>query len=181
MFSETENESSEMLAVVDEQDRVIGARRRDEIHQLGLRHRAIHVLLFNQQGRLFLQKRGFHKDNNPGLWDSSVAGHVDAGEAYDECCIREIEEEIGIRLIDVPERLFKIEACPATGMEFSWIYRLITDQILTLNYSELEGGDWVDEATLGRMLANQSWEFAETFDLIWQRYQVLVREEATNS
>ena len=95
MFSETENESSEMLAVVDEQDRVIGARRRDEIHQLGLRHRAIHVLLFNQQGRLFLQKRGFHKDNNPGLWDSSVAGHVDAAEAYDECCMSEIEEEIG--------------------------------------------------------------------------------------
>ena len=81
----------------------------------------------------------------------------------------------------MPERLFKIEACPATGMEFSWIYRLITDQILTLNYSELEGGDWVDEATLGRMLANQSWEFAETFDLIWQRYQALIRDEASSS
>ena len=89
-------ENSEILTVVDEHDRVIGARRRDEIHRLGLRHRATHVLVFDLAGRLFLQRRGLHKDSNPGLWDSSVAGHVDDGESYDQCCIREIKEEIGI-------------------------------------------------------------------------------------
>ena len=84
-------ENSEILTVVDEYDRVIGARRRDEIHRLGLRHRASHVLVFDLEGRLFLQRRGLHKDNNPGLWDSSVAGHVDDGESYDQCCMREIK------------------------------------------------------------------------------------------
>ena len=174
MIAEYDQESAEMLSVVDEEDRVIGARRRDKIHHLGLRHRAVHVLVFNSKGLLFIQKRGFHKDNNPGLWDSSVAGHVDAGETYDECCIREVEEEIGIRLIAVPERLFKIDACPETGMEFSWVYRLVTDQVLIPNYSEMEGGEWVDMLTVGRMLANQSSKFAETFALIWQRYHSLI-------
>jgi isopentenyldiphosphate isomerase len=181
MNAEHQTENSEMLAVVDEKDRVIGARRRDEIHHLGLRHRAIHVLVFNSNGLLFIQKRGFHKDNNPGLWDSSVAGHVDAGETYDECCIREVEEEIGIGLIAVPERLFKIDACPETGMEFSWIYRLVTNQSLIPNYSEMEIGEWVDMLTVGRMLANQSSKFAETFDLIWQRYRSLPCKETNDN
>ena len=85
-------EDSEILSVVDDQDQVIGRRRRDNIHRLGLSHRAIHVLVFRQDGQIFLQKRGRHKQESPGLWDSSVAGHVDAGETYDACCVREIRE-----------------------------------------------------------------------------------------
>jgi isopentenyldiphosphate isomerase len=164
------NENSEELSVVDEFDRVIGAQRRDEIHRLGLRHRAIHLLVFNLQGFLFLQKRGLHKDSNPGLWDSSVAGHVDYGESYDQCCMREAEEEIGIQLSLPPQRLFKVDACFATGMEFSWIYRLNTNQALTLNYSEMEAGDWLDSGTVNFRLKKQAGEFSETFRLVWQQY-----------
>ncbi len=100
-------EDSEILSVVDDQDQVIGQRRRDDIHRLGLLHRATHVLVFRQDGQIFLQKRGLHKQESPGLWDSSVAGHVDAGETYDACCVREVREEIGIRLEEMPKRLFK--------------------------------------------------------------------------
>ncbi len=164
-------ENSEILPVVDEHDRVIGAQRRDEVHRLGLRHRASHVLVFDLAGRLFLQKRGLHKDSNPGLWDSSVAGHVDEGESYDQCCIREIKEEIGIQVGSVPERLFKVEACAATGMEFSWIYRLVTDQTFELNYSEMEAGEWYDIMTVDRLLCERRREFADTFQLIWGRYR----------
>ena len=164
-------ENSEMLPVVDEHDRVIGAQRRDEVHRLGLRHRASHVLVFDLAGRLFLQKRGLHKDSNPGLWDSSVAGHVDEGESYDQCCIREIKEEIGIQVGSVPERLFKVEACAATGMEFSWIYRLVTGQTFEPNYSEMEAGEWYDIMTVDRWLRERQREFADTFQLIWERYR----------
>ena len=86
-------EDAEILSVVDASDTVIGEHRRDEVHRKGLRHRAVHVLIFNPQEQLFLQKRGLHKKENPGAWDSSVAGHVDAGETYDDCCVREVEEE----------------------------------------------------------------------------------------
>ena len=164
-------ENSEILPVVDEHDRVIDAQRRDEVHRLGLRHRASHVLVFDLAGRLFLQKRGLHKDSNPGLWDSSVAGHVDEGESYDQCCIREIKEEIGIQVGSAPERLFKIDACAATGMEFSWIYRLVTDQTFEPNYSEMEAGKWYDVVTVDRWLCERRREFADTFQLIWERYR----------
>ena len=110
--------SEEIFDVVDANDQVIGQQPRSEVHRLGLRHRAIHLLVFNAKGELFLQKRSMKKDCFPGTWDSSVSGHVDAGEEYGACALREPREEIGLELAAVPQRLFKIDACEATAQEF---------------------------------------------------------------
>ena len=40
-----------------------------------------------RDGELFLQKRSRLKDRHPNVWDSSAAGHVDAGEEYDEAAV----------------------------------------------------------------------------------------------
>ena len=88
--------SHELLDVVDADDRVIAVKTRGDIHAQGLKHRAVHILVFNGQGQVFLQKRSLSKDEQPGKWDSSAAGHVDSGETYLECASREIEEELGI-------------------------------------------------------------------------------------
>ena len=46
-------EDAELLPVVDSEDRVVGSARRDEVHQKGLRHRAVHVLIFDGDGQFF--------------------------------------------------------------------------------------------------------------------------------
>ncbi|HMJ07178.1 MAG TPA: 16S rRNA (adenine(1518)-N(6)/adenine(1519)-N(6))-dimethyltransferase RsmA, partial [Chthoniobacterales bacterium] len=71
---------SEPFAVVDASDRVVGSAPRSTVHANNLLHRAVHILLFNDAGDLFLQLRSRLKDRHPGVWDSSAAGHVDAGE-----------------------------------------------------------------------------------------------------
>ena len=43
-----------MLAVVDENDTVIGSERRDVIHRDGIRHRAVHIFALNPKGEIFL-------------------------------------------------------------------------------------------------------------------------------
>ena len=101
----------EIFDVVNERDEVIGRQTRGEVHRLGLIHRAVHVLVFNAAGQVFLQKRSMKKDRQPGLWDSSASGHVDADEDYDACAARELREEIGLQLPDAPRRLFKLAAC----------------------------------------------------------------------
>src|SRR5690349_22495761 len=113
--------SEEIFDVVNELDEVVGKRQRSEVHRLGLMHRAVHVLVFNARGEIFLQKRSMKKDRQAGLWDSSASGHVDSGEDYDACAVRELREEIGLVLTRPPERLFKINANEETDQEFVWV------------------------------------------------------------
>ena len=88
----------EIFDVVNERDEVIDRQPRSEVHRLGLKHRAVHVLVFNSRGETFLQKRSMTKDREPGKWDSSTSGHVDSGEDYDACAVRELREEIGLTI-----------------------------------------------------------------------------------
>ena len=67
----------ELFDVVDEHDRVIGVEPRGVVHARDLRHRAVHLFVFNAAGELFLQKRSAWKDRHPGKWDSSASGHLD--------------------------------------------------------------------------------------------------------
>src|SRR3989454_5639457 len=106
--------SEEIFDVVNDRDEVTGQRPRSEVHRLGLKHRAVHVLVFNLRGEVFLQKRSMKKDCFPGKWDSSASGHLDCGEDYDACAVRELQEEIGLELATPPRRLFKIDACADT-------------------------------------------------------------------
>jgi len=167
-----DSDSAEILPIVDENDTVVGRGRRDIVHRFGFRHRAIHALVFNYSGEIFLQKRGLHKDNDPGLWDSSVAGHVDYGESYDDCCIREMAEEIGIHITQVPSKLFKLGAGKVTGMEFSWVYRLITNDLLKPNYLEMERGEWYSVTMVDYMTQNKHSLVSDTFREVWKHYRV---------
>lgn len=89
--------SEELLDVVDEDGVTIKTLPRSEIHgNPGLIHKVVHALVFDMNNRLILQKRSIHKDVAPGRWDTSVGGHVNAGESVDEALSREMEEELGI-------------------------------------------------------------------------------------
>src|SRR5580658_3200257 len=92
----------EFFDVVDERDAVVGRASRREVHAHRLMHRAVHVLVFDDTGRVFLQKRSMKKDIAPGLWDSSCSGHVDSGESYDVAAVREFAEELGVALAGPP-------------------------------------------------------------------------------
>ncbi len=163
--------SHERLDVVDANDRVVGSRTRGEIHRHGLMHRAVHLLVFNGAGSVFLQKRSGTKDNNPGLWDSSVSGHVDAGEHYDDCVVREAREEIGLRLDAAPRRLFKLKACAATGFEHTWVYACIAEGPFELDPVEIDEGRWLSLQEVDRWLARRPADFAETVHLIWPTFR----------
>lgn len=160
--------SEEIFDVVNAEDEVIGQELRREVHRRGLLHRAVHVLVYNAHGRIFLQKRSMKKDCFPGAWDSSAAGHLDVGESYDACAIRESREELGLLLDAVPERLFKIDACPETGQEFVWIYRQISEGPFVLHPEEIETGDWFEPAYVSKWIEEKPGDFASALILIWR-------------
>ncbi len=165
--------SEELLDVVDEKDRVIDVKTRGEIHALGLMHRAVHILVFNPQGELFLQKRSMTKDENPGQWDTSCAGHVDSGESYLDCAVRELEEELGIAT-DVPlERLFHVQPSVFNGMEHSPVYRCDYAGELHLQVEEIDEGRWLNAADMDTLVSDLSSNFTDILRHIWRQYRTL--------
>lgn len=161
--------SEEIFDVVNECDVVVGQSPRSEVHARKLLHRAVHVLVFNASGQLFLQKRSMTKDTAKGKWDSSSSGHVDSGEDYDTCAVREVWEEIGLKLDRTPERILRIEACAETGHEFVWVYRCTSEGPFTLHPEEIERGDWFAPEEITRWVTEQPRDFARAFVLIWQK------------
>src|SRR5215831_4527539 len=152
--------AEEIFDVVNERDEVIDHRPRSEVHRLGLMHRATHVLVFNSKGQVFLQKRSMKKDRQPGLWDSSASGHLDQGEGYDACAIREVREELGLELKGAPQRLFKLDASPQTDQEHVWIYRCNSEGPFTLHPEEIERGDWFTPERVTQWMKERPEDFA---------------------
>jgi isopentenyldiphosphate isomerase len=163
--------SEEIFDVVNERDEVVGKRPRSEVHRLGLMHRAVHVLVFNARGEVFLQKRSMSKDRQPGLWDSSASGHLDSGEAYDACAIRELREEIGLRLESAPLRLFKLTASIETDQEHVWVYRCTAEGPFTLHPEEIETGGWFGAERVNHWMKEKPEDFASALLTIWPKVQ----------
>jgi isopentenyldiphosphate isomerase len=161
--------TEEIFDVVNERDEVVGRQTRGEVHRLGLMHRAVHVLVFDARGQVFLQKRSMKKDRQPGLWDSSASGHLDSGEDYDACAVRELREEIGLRLDAPPLRLFKLAASPETDQEHVWVYRSEAEGPFELHPEEIERGDWFAPEEVTRWMVEKPEEFAGALLVIWRR------------
>jgi 16S rRNA (adenine1518-N6/adenine1519-N6)-dimethyltransferase len=158
----------ERLAVVDDSDRVIGAAERQEVHGDNLRHRAVHILLFNGKGELFLQRRSRWKDRHPGLWDSSAAGHVLTQEEYDAAANRELQEELGIEAS--LERVTKLPATEQTGQEFIWVYRARYHGRIRLNRQEIEIGRFFQPEIVTGWITARPGDFAPGFLECWKSY-----------
>ena len=157
----------EYFDIVNACDEVVGRALRRDVHAQKLWHRAVHILVFDSAGRVFVQKRSMLKDMSPGLWDSSCAGHVDSGEDYDAAAVRELGEELGIRATAPPERWLKLSPREETGWEFCWIYRLKHDGPFVLHPEEIETGEWVAPAELDRRIAARPEDYCSAFRLIW--------------
>ena len=134
-------------------------------------HRAVHILVFNSGGDLFLQKRSLSKDEQPGKWDSSAAGHVDSGEEYLDCARREITEELGIVADQPLQGLFKLPASALTGNEHCMVYRYFFDGPMVLQAEEIDDGLWIDPVTMDQRVAEQDPSLTEGLCLIWNKYR----------
>ena len=158
--------------IVDENDCIIGQATRKHIHQNKLLHRSAHILVFNSQKELFLQKRALCKDESPGLWDTSSAGHVDAGESYDECAHRELFEELGIKAVLQP--FIKISACQKTHGEHIRVYTCVTGDAILINPEEISEGVFFDLPKIQKDISMKPAQFTSSFKLIFS--QILIHE-----
>lgn len=120
----------EMFEIVDIRGNSTGeVLEKSIVHQLGLRHRDVHVWVTDGE-HVLEQQRVWDKAIMPGEWDISVGGHVAAGETFLDTAVRETREELGL---DVPPKRF----IPAPSLAAE-VYVEAWD-----NYHRVFGGNFV--------------------------------------
>ena len=159
----------ERFAVVDKNDRIQRYATRSEVHGNNLRHRAVHILLFNQAGEVYLQQRSRSKDRHPLKWDSSAAGHVAAGENYDDTARRELREELDISVL--LRKISKLPASQDTDQEFVWLYCGTISGDLTPNNAEIEQGLFLPAPIVDGWTSARPGDFTPTFLECWRAYR----------
>lgn len=96
---QTTDDQDELFVVVDSNDNVIGYRTRHECHQdANLIHRTVGIIIYDNNGKVLLQKRSQTKDMGAGLWGLSCAGHMKKGQSGKDTVQREMQEELGVDL-----------------------------------------------------------------------------------
>jgi 16S rRNA (adenine1518-N6/adenine1519-N6)-dimethyltransferase len=161
--------NNERFPIVDKNDRILRYASRSHVHGNNLRHRAVHILIFNQAGEVYLQQRARWKDRHPLRWDSSAAGHVNAGESYDETARRELEEELGVT---VPlKKISRLPASERTDQEFVWVYRGEVSGNLAPNRTEIESGAFFPQTVIDAWVAARPEDFAPGFMECWKVYR----------
>jgi len=161
--------TSERFPIVDKKDRILGSASRSEVHGNNLLHRAVHILIFNDAGEVYLQQRSRWKDRHPLKWDSSAAGHVAAAERYDETARRELKEELGV---SVPLRkILKLPAARRTDHEFIWLYKGVVSSELAPNKCEIQRGIFLSPAVVDGWTSARPEDFAPGFLECWNAYR----------
>lgn len=150
----------ERFDVVDENGLPTGQTvERSEAHRLGIRHRTAHIWVIRRGGdsvQVLLQKRSQNKDSFPGRFDTSSAGHIQAGDEPLESALRELSEELGIDA--QPEQLewagkFRIQyekefygkMFRDNEISFVYVYSAPVEiEFLKLQAEEVECVEWFD-------------------------------------
>ena len=179
----------ELIDVLDENGHPTGLRKeKREIHRDGDWHRAVHVWVIRPDGSLLIQLRAADKLNNPNMWDISAAGHVSAGEGSLVSAVREVEEEIGLKLKETElnflgtlKQVAILNEGSYTDREFNDVYWVNFEgelSALTLQEEELQELKFIHWTEL------QRWVTELRSDLVWHldEYQLLftfMEEKAT--
>ena len=137
----------ELVDVVDEDDRVVRQATRSEMRRERLLHRVVAILCLNSRGEIYVHRRTAEKDLFPSLYDMFVAGTVEAGETYDATALRELEEEVGIRGVQL-ERLFHYRYEGSETRSHTEVYRVVWDGPMTPQPSEIQWGEFRSRASL---------------------------------
>ena len=150
----------EIFDIIDENGNPTGKTvERSIAHAEGIRHRTAHIWIIrrkNGRTEILLQKRSRNKDSFPGKFDTSSAGHIQAGDEPLESALRELKEELGIHA--VPEDLQFAGKFPISfakefhgkmfrdeEIAFVYIYdHPVEIDRLTLQKEEVEEVQWFD-------------------------------------
>lgn len=129
-----------------------------EVHQRGLRHKAVSVFVLRGSDVL-LQRRALTKYHTPGLWANACCTHPQWDEEAEHCAVRRLNEELGIVLAN-PEfrKTLEYRADVGNGLSEHEVVELFIAQIdsevpIKPNPDEVMDYEWVDYTELQQRIS----------------------------
>lgn len=162
--------ADELLFVVDAENNPLEPQPRFEAHKNGSWHRTTGIWVINRDKQVLCQKRSLLKDKNPGKWEAFFGGHLGPGEEAIDNTVKEIGEELGIKVEAndmIPYKFFKSDK--PTHKEFLHIFAYILDTNSTnfqFEKDEIDALEWKKIKDLRKILVeekNPNWVI-KTFD-----------------
>jgi isopentenyl-diphosphate delta-isomerase len=111
---------------VNREDAPIGVVTRSEALDVGANFRTAHVFVFDNAGRLLLQRLAPTRERHPGRWGSSVAAYLFSGETYQAAVERRMADEL--RLRGHPTYLGKIPMQDEASTKFVALFTFVSDE-----------------------------------------------------
>jgi isopentenyl-diphosphate delta-isomerase len=168
---EVVSNANEQLILVDELDREIGFKAKNDCHLgKGALHRAFSIFVFNAANELLLQQRSPGKMLWPSYWSNTCCSHPRRGETMEDAVTRRLAQELGF---ECPlEFLYKFKYHAQFGVigaehEYCWVYYGRYDGPVDVNVNEIEAWRWIDVAALDRELAATPDRFTPWFKMEW--------------
>ncbi len=172
--------ATEWFEVIDRQGQVLGLATRRECHgNPRLRHRVVHVLVRDETERLYLQKRAWTKDIQPGKWDTSVGGHLHPQETPALGARRELAEELGIRTERSLRWLYAYEMCSPVETEWVDTFELLWNDAVFPDPTEITEGRWWTVSEIRRHLGTGI--FTPNFEDEFRRWRAQAQESTFQS
>ena len=159
----------EHVILVDTNDREIGTMEKMEAHKKGVLHRAFSILLFDQAGKMLIQKRAGGKYHSSGLWTNACCSHPLPGESLETATRRRLNQEMGIDLQPVFSHAFIYRAELDQNLiehEFDHVFVGIFDGTPRVNQNEVSDWKYVDVQWLRRDIEQHPDAYTEWFKLI---------------
>lgn len=155
---------------VDKNDNVIGIVPKLKAHQEGLLHRAVSVLIFNENGDWLLQRRANEKYHSGGLWSNTCCSHPYPNEDVTKASHRRLLEEMGMKCNLTKMYSFTYRAELDNDLieyEIDHLFSGITNDLPQINTDEVSEFKYISGEELQSDLIKNPQDYSEWFKIIF--------------
>lgn len=138
-------QDGELIDIVDNDDNVIDTKERSDVYNEGLsNYRVVNAFIVNSKGQIWTPRRAGAKRLFPSSLDTSMGGHVKAGESYESALRRELKEELRLDIEQVPCHLLGYLTPSKDGVSaFMKVYEIRLDRSPHYSSRDFQESFWL--------------------------------------
>jgi isopentenyl-diphosphate Delta-isomerase len=161
------------VILIDENDVETGTEEKMTAHKKGLLHRAFSVLIYDNSGKMLLQKRAAMKYHSAGLWTNACCSHPEPGQDLTDAVKVRLHREMGFttEVKKTFDFIYRKEFEDGiTEHEYDHVFSGTWNGMPHPNPDEVADWKWMDIPEIKRAIAEQPEDYTYWFRIIMERF-----------